>query len=149
VSVEVTIALEATDELVDGLNRLLPQLSANATALSIAELRAMVRSEALTLFVARDAVKLIGTLTLVTFPIPTGKRAWIEDVVVDADARGLGAGELLTKAAIKEAKKRGVRTIDLSSRPSRVAANALYRKLGFVERETNVYRFLVEALDEE
>jgi len=145
VSVEVTIALEATDELVDGLNRLLPQLSTSATALSTAEVRAMVRSEALTLFVARDADKLIGTLTLVTFPIPTGKRAWIEDVVVDADARGRGVGELLTKAAVEEAKRRGVRTIDLSSRPSRVAANALYRKLGFVERETNVYRFFIDS----
>ena len=144
-SVEVTIALEATDELVDGLNRLLPQLSTSATALSTAEVRAMVRSEALTLFVARDADKLIGTLTLVTFPIPTGKRAWIEDVVVDADARGRGVGELLTKAAVEEAKRRGVRTIDLSSRPSRVAANALYRKLGFVERETNVYRFFIDS----
>ena len=143
-SVEVTIALEATDELVEGLNRLLPQLSANATRLSIADVRAMVRSEASALFIARDEDKVIGTLTLVIFSIPTGKRAWIEDVVVDADARGLGTGALLTKAAIEVAKKRGVRTIDLSSRPSRAAANALYRKLGFVARETNVYRFFLE-----
>jgi len=145
VSVEVTIALEATDELVEGLNRLLPQLSANATRLSIADVRAMVRSEASALFIARDEDKVIGTLTLVIFSIPTGKRAWIEDVVVDADARGLGTGALLTKAAIEVAKKRGVRTIDLSSRPSRAAANALYRKLGFVARETNVYRFSLDA----
>ncbi|HVB18859.1 MAG TPA: GNAT family N-acetyltransferase [Acidimicrobiales bacterium] len=144
-SVEVTIALEATDELVEGLNRLLPQLSANATRLSIADVRAMVRSEASALFIARDEDKVIGTLTLVIFSIPTGKRAWIEDVVVDADARGLGTGALLTKAAIEVAKKRGVRTIDLSSRPSRAAANALYRKLGFVARETNVYRFSLDA----
>jgi len=144
VSIEVTIALEATDELVDGLNHLLPQLSANATALRIDDVRAMVRSEASTLFVARDGDRVIGTLTLVTFLIPTGRRAWIEDVVVDADARGAGAGELLTKVAIEEATRRGVRTIELSSRPSRAAANALYRKLGFVERETNVYRFFIE-----
>ena len=143
-SIEVTIALEATDELVDGLNHLLPQLSANATALRIDDVRAMVRSEASTLFVARDGDRVIGTLTLVTFLIPTGRRAWIEDVVVDADARGAGAGELLTKVAIEEATRRGVRTIELSSRPSRAAANALYRKLGFVERETNVYRFFIE-----
>ncbi|HUY43216.1 MAG TPA: GNAT family N-acetyltransferase [Acidimicrobiales bacterium] len=143
-SIEVTIALEATNEIVDGLNRLLPQLSAHAAPLSIADVQELVRSEASTLFVARDGDEVIGTLTLVIFPIPTGERAWIEDVVVDAGARGRGVGELLTKVAIEEATRRAVRTIDLSSRPSRTAANALYRKLGFVERETNVYRFFIE-----
>jgi ribosomal protein S18 acetylase RimI-like enzyme len=84
-------------------------------------------------------------LTLITFRIPTGRRAWIEDVVVDADARGEGIGERLTEAAVDEARRRGARTIDLTSRPSREAANALYQKMGFERRETNVYRFLVDG----
>ncbi len=80
-------------------------------------------------------------MTLVVFRIPTGVRAWIEDVVVDEAARGRGVGEALNRAALELAERRGARSVDLTSRPSREAANRLYRKLGFVERETNVYRF--------
>ena len=80
-------------------------------------------------------------LTLAMFPIPTGIRAWIEDVVVDVEARGLGAGTMLTTTAVEHAKRHGAVTVDLTSRPAREAANALYRKVGFVHRETNVYRF--------
>jgi ribosomal protein S18 acetylase RimI-like enzyme len=80
-------------------------------------------------------------LTLVVFRIPTGVRAWIEDVVVDQDARGRGVGAALNQAAIRLAGEHGARTVDLTSRPSREAANRLYSRLGFVPRETNVYRF--------
>jgi ribosomal protein S18 acetylase RimI-like enzyme len=104
----------------------------------------MVDSDTATLFVAFDGGVAVGTLTLVVFSIPTGLRAWIEDVVVDEDARGLGVGEALTMAAVNEARERGVRSIDLTSRPSREAANALYQKLGFKRRDTNVYRFFLE-----
>ena len=143
-SVSVTKAIAATPELLAGLNSLLPQLSVNATALNIVDVEAMVNSDAATLFVATDDGVVVGTLTLVIFPIPTGVRAWIEDVVVDENARGLGIGEALTTAAVNEARDRGVRSIDLTSRPSREVANALYRKLGFERRETNVYRFFLE-----
>ena len=76
-----------------------------------------------------------------TFPIPTGVRAWIEDVVVDGDARSHGVGEALNMAAIEEARVRGAITVELTSRPSREAANRLYRRIGFEPRETNVYRY--------
>jgi ribosomal protein S18 acetylase RimI-like enzyme len=79
------------------------------------------------------------------FAIPTGWRAWIEDVVVDETARGLGVGERLTMTAVDEARRRGVRSVDLTSRPAREAANALYQKLGFERRETNLYRLSLEA----
>lgn len=143
-SVSVEKARSATRELLDGINHLLPQLSSNATPLTMVDVEAMVHSDAATLFVATDEGKVVGTLTLVIFSIPTGVRAWIEDVVVDENARGLGIGEALTNAAVNEARGRGVRSIDLTSRPSREVANALYQKLGFERRETNVYRFLVE-----
>ena len=78
---------------------------------------------------------------LVVFRIPTGVRAWIEDVVVDQAARGRGVGAELTNAAIRLANQHGARTVDLTSRPDREAANRLYQRLGFVRRETNVYRF--------
>ena len=83
----------------------------------------------------------MGMLTLVTFRLPTGVRAWVEDVVVDSAARGQGVGEALTQAAIELAAARGAQTVDLTSRPSREAANRLYRRMGFEPRETNVYRF--------
>ena len=83
----------------------------------------------------------VGTLTLVVFRIPTGVRAWIEDVVVDDAARGHGVGEALNQFALDLARGKGAKTVDLTSRPSREAANRLYQRIGFQPRETNVYRF--------
>jgi ribosomal protein S18 acetylase RimI-like enzyme len=93
------------------------------------------------LFAARVDSKIVGLLTLVVFRIPTAVRAWIEDVVVDELARGKGVGEALNRAALDEARRRGAKTVDLTSRPSRAAANRLYQRIGFVARETNVYRY--------
>ena len=143
-SVVVEAVDVATPELVTALNVLLPQLSSNAQPLSLADLETLVHSPSTTLFVARNDDDVVGTLTLVVFPIPSGERAWIEDVVVDEGARGFGVGEALTRAALDVARSNGVRTVDLTSRPSREAANALYLKLGFERRETNVYRFFIE-----
>jgi ribosomal protein S18 acetylase RimI-like enzyme len=142
--IDIHVVDVVDDELLGEINHLLPQLSSSARSLTIEHVRAMVESDAITLFAARHQGKMIGMLTLVIFPIPTGIRAWIEDVVVDNDARGLGAGSLLTTTALEYAKQWGAVTVDLTSRPSREAANALYRRVGFAQRETNVYRFLVE-----
>ena len=134
----------ATPELVASLNSLLPQLSSSAADLSLGDVEAIVESAASTMFVARTGDVVVGTLTLVVFSIPSGRRAWIEDVVVDEGARGSGVGEALTKAALESARERGVRTVDLTSRPSRDAANAMYVKLGFEVRKTNVYRRMIK-----
>jgi ribosomal protein S18 acetylase RimI-like enzyme len=103
----------------------------------------MIVSPATTLFLARDGEDgpIVGTLTLVVFRIPTGVRAWIEDVIVTEDARGQGCGQALNRAALSAAADAGARTVDLTSRPSRDAANRLYQRMGFVQRETNVYRY--------
>ena len=146
-SVDVSIERTASSELVDGLNQLLPQLSSSAEPLTLASLEQMLLSDAVTLFAARLNGRIVGTLTLVVFPIPSGRRAWIEDVVVDQKSRGNGVGDALTRAAIEHATTLQVRSVDLTSRPSREAANALYVKLGFQRRETNVFRFLVETDD--
>jgi ribosomal protein S18 acetylase RimI-like enzyme len=143
-TVTVEIATHVTDVLVAGLNRLLPQLSSSAAPLTVGQVEVIVGSPTSTLFVARDGDRVVGTLTLVVFAIPTGVRAWIEDVVVDESFRGGGAGEALTLAAIDQARAFGVRSIDLTSRPSRVAAHALYVKLGFEARETNVFRLSLD-----
>jgi ribosomal protein S18 acetylase RimI-like enzyme len=145
VSVHVEIVNEATPELLAGLNQLLPQLSTNAAPLTMSDVQTLVNASSVTVFIARDEGRLVGSLTLVVFPIPTGLRAWIEDVVVDEAARGTGVGEALTNAAVDESRRLHVRSLDLTTRPSREAANRLYARLGFELRETNVYRLSLEG----
>lgn len=128
-------------ELLDDINNLIPQLSSSAGAMTLEELEALVHRDGTTLFGALDSGRVVGILTLVTFLIPTGTRAWIEDVVVDESARGQGIGKQLVEAALAHARSVGATTVDLTSRPSREAANALYQTLGFSQRETNVYRY--------
>ena len=137
----VEIADHVDDQLVSAMGRLIPQLSTSNPAPSRTELEEIVSSPATVLFIARVDSRIVGALTLALFRLPTGLRAWIEDVVVDGDARGSGIGEALNRAALAEAKKRGAITVDLTSRPSRAEANRLYQRLGFVARDTNVYRF--------
>lgn len=142
VGVAVREATSVTPELVAAFERLVPQLSRSNPPPSPAELADIVASPATVLLVAEDGDgTILGSLTLALFRIPTGLRAWIEDVVVDEAARGRGVGEALNRAAIDRARAAGARTVDLTSRPSRDAANRLYRRLGFHQRDTNVYRF--------
>lgn len=142
--VEIIEVTEVTDELIDAMNRLIPQLSSSNPPPSRAELQAMVDSDSIVLLLARDHTGVLGSLTLAIFRIPTGLRAWIEDVVVDDEARGKGVGRLLNEVALEHARAAGATTVDLTSRPSRDAANRLYRRLGFVERRTNVYRYQLD-----
>jgi ribosomal protein S18 acetylase RimI-like enzyme len=143
--ITVEEATAATPEVLDALRRLIPQLSSSATPLQVDELQAMVASPASIVLLARTGDgSVVGTLTLAVFRIPTGVRAWIEDVVVDDAARGAGVGAALTEAALLRAAAAGARSVDLTSRPRREAANRLYLRLGFEARETNVYRRTVE-----
>jgi ribosomal protein S18 acetylase RimI-like enzyme len=137
---EVTDVAEAAG-LVDAFARLIPQLSRSAPPPSEAQLAEMIGGEATHLLLAEEDGVVLGSLTLVVFRIPTGLRAWIEDVVVDDAGRGKGVGSALNRFAIDLAAELGCRTVDLTSRPSREAANRLYQRLGFVARETNVYRY--------
>ncbi|HEX2782232.1 MAG TPA: GNAT family N-acetyltransferase [Ilumatobacteraceae bacterium] len=141
----IEIVEHPTEEVVEAMARLLPQLS-SASPPDAAALARMI-SGGSTLFVARVDGRIVGSLTLVFYRIPTGLKAWIEDVVVDEAARGLGVGEALSVAALDEARRRGVKYVSLSSRPSRGAANRLYQRLGFAARDTNVYRYVLDADD--
>ena len=146
-SIKIEIAASVDSELIEAFQRLTPQLSSSNSGPSKDQLEAIVSSCASTLLIARFEDRIVGSLTLVTFPIPTGIRAWIEDVVVDSDARGKGIGEALNVFALAEAKRQGAITVDLTSRPSREAANRLYQRLGFKARETNVYRYQISTGD--
>ena len=140
-TLHVEIYEKASEELLDSCHRLIPQLSSSAAPITVDELAEIVNGDSTKMFVARVDNQIVGLLTLAVFRIPTAVRAWIEDVVVDSSARGHGVGEALNLAAIAEAKRRGAKTVDLTSRPSREAANRLYQRIGFVARDTNVYRF--------
>ena len=140
-SVPVEIATQATEELLAACHHLIPQLSSSAKPMTNDELAEIIESDSTSMLVARVDNQIVGLLTLAVFRIPTAVRAWIEDVVVDSSARGHGVGEALNIGAIAEAKRRGAKTVDLTSRPSREAANRLYQRIGFVARDTNVYRF--------
>jgi ribosomal protein S18 acetylase RimI-like enzyme len=137
----VEVATELSDELVVAFRGLVPQLSSSASVPDDDALAEILASPATRVLVAKDDDRVVGILTLALFRIPTGMRAWIEDVVVDDAARGKGAGEALTREAIRLAASAGARTVDLTSRPDRQAANSMYEKLGFRRRETNVYRY--------
>jgi ribosomal protein S18 acetylase RimI-like enzyme len=141
VTVTVEIAQSASAELVEAFARLIPQLSKSSPPPVDGEVAEMVSSPASDVLVARVDGRIVGTLTLVVFRIPTGVRAWIEDVVVDDSARGHGVGEALNQFALDLARSKGAKTVDLTSRPSREAANRLYQRIGFQPRETNVYRY--------
>ena len=138
---EILEVTEVTDAVVEAFERLIPQLSSSNPPPSREFLARLVASEASTLLVAVEDGHILGSLTLVVFPIPTAVRAWIEDVVVDEVARGKGVGAALNEEGLRRASALGAATVDLTSRPTRVAANRLYRRLGFEQRETNVYRY--------
>ena len=144
-AIEVHEATEVDDVLMAAMARLIPQLSNSNPPPDGDALEAIVSSASSVLLLAVDPTApgegaILGAMTLVLFRIPTGLRAWIEDVVVDEAARGRGVGETLNRAAIEWARGVGATTVDLTSRPSREVANRLYRRLGFQERATNVYR---------
>ncbi|MDX6232896.1 MAG: hypothetical protein QOH68_1896 [Nocardioidaceae bacterium] len=129
-------------ELADAFVTLVPQLSKSNPPPSLDEVQAMLASDAITQFVARDdRGVIVGVSTLAVFPIPTERRAWIEDVIVDESVIGQGIGSQLTLAILYHARTLGWGRVDLTSRPSREAANHMYKKLGFILRETNVYRY--------
>ena len=146
VSISVRAATEVDDGLVEAFSRLIPQLSSSSPPPTAAELLSIIDNPNSVLFIAEldrddDVRSVVGSLTLAFYRIPTGLKAWIEDVVVDESARGLGVGEALNVAAIDESRQRGAKNVSLTSRSSREAANRLYQRLGFEPYETNLYRF--------
>jgi ribosomal protein S18 acetylase RimI-like enzyme len=139
VTTTIEIVENPSEEVIEALARLLPQLS-SATPPTAAELSTII-GEGSTVFIARVDGVIVGSLTLVLYRIATGLKAWIEDVVVDEAARGHGVGEALNMAALDEARRQGAKAVSLTSRPSREAANRLYQRIGFSARDTNVYRY--------
>ena len=130
-----------SNRVFDATLRLLPQLAPDSALLTREYFKRILKSKNTHLFIAESDNKIAGILTIATYDIPTGTKVWIEDVVVDESLRGKGIGKALMLFSINYAKSLGAKSIELTSRPSRVAANQLYQKMGFVIRETNVYKY--------
>jgi len=137
-------ATELTDDLYQACQRLVPQLTTNHPAPTREELALLISSNSSSLLLARHpdfGPEIIGMATLILYQVPTGVRAYIEDVVVDEKARGLRIGEALTRACLDAATEAGASQAMLTCNPGRLAANQLYRRMGFELRKTNVYRY--------
>jgi len=136
--------ITVNDTVLNAFRKLIPQLSSDCVLPTEKDLNDIVNSNSVQLFIAEENNEILGTLTLVFNKIPTGDKVWIEDVVVDKAARGKGLGKKLIQFAIEYTINKNINKINLTSSPERVAANKLYQKLGFIQRETNVYRLLIE-----
>lgn len=142
--ISITQVDKLTEELFNACQRLIPQLTRNNPAPTRQELEQLLSSKSSLLFTARHSDygnSIIGLATLILYRVPTGLRAYIEDVVVEEPARGRGIGEALTRACLERAEQAGASQVMLTSNPNRYAANRLYRRMGFELRETNVYRY--------
>jgi ribosomal protein S18 acetylase RimI-like enzyme len=125
--------------------KLMPQLDISSTLPSPLHFKRILKDSNTHFFVCElENKKIVGMITICTCNIPSGTKVWIEDVVIDESQRGKGFGKELILFAVSYARSLGAKAVDLTSRPSRVAANLLYQKIGFTLRETNVYRYLLE-----
>lgn len=142
--IEICRVREYSSNLIAAFERLLPQLSSSAATPSQEYVEGLLASDNMHLFVAKmEDGAIVGMLSLVVVDIPTGRKAWIEDVVTDSLCRGCGVGKMLVEKAIEEARNASVKRIYLTSNPSRLAAHALYRKCGFESYDTTVFRRFV------
>ena len=140
--IKVNQLTTASQDVLNAINSLLPVLSEEIQLLTYDKLFEIINSDNTTIFVAEENGEIVGMMTFVTYRIPSGLKAWIEDVVVDDSKQGKGIGRALIEKAIEHANQLNIIKIDLTTAPFRVAANALYQKIGFIKRETNVYRYL-------
>lgn len=143
--IKIFEATTAENVYVDAINRLLVQLSSSPVLVTHGKLADIVASSSSHLFFAEHAGEIVGMLTIGEYLAPTGRKVWIEDVVVDEAMRGRSLGRMLVEHAITYSKTTGGGTLMLTSRPSRIAANRLYRSCGFEPKETNMYRMPLDA----
>lgn len=143
--VQVERVAEVTQETEEALSRLLPQLNPRLPLPDTERLRRLVADPAVTLLVARDGGEIVGTTTVIVYATPFWIKARLDEVVVDASARGKGVGEALVKAALELGRERGAQVAELQSGrgPARDAAHRLYERLGFEIRESDVMRVVL------
>jgi len=138
-TVEIAESTSFDPEVLEPVNRLLAQLT-DRRPLAAEELRRIIEDDTTHLFLLRAEGQIAGMTTLAIYRTPSGAKAWIEDVVIDGAMRGKSLGRMLIDHVTDYARRMSPVTLMLTSRPSRVAANALYRAAGFEPKQTNVYK---------
>ena len=138
--IKILLPTSADGSTAEAISLLLKQLSSHEFNFSEQELAKIINDNSSTIFILYADEKIVGMLTLGTYLSPTGRKAWIEDVVVDSAFRGKGYGKMLVEHAIEYARTLSPCTLMLTSNPSRIAANELYRASGFEPKITNVYK---------
>ncbi|HEX4820784.1 MAG TPA: GNAT family N-acetyltransferase [Acidimicrobiales bacterium] len=142
-----SFVLEALDdETAAALTRLLPQVSSRANPLTPSRIEAVLATPSTRIVVATLDRAVVGMALLCICTTLTGQFGLVEEVAVDASARGNHAGVDLLVSVLELARALGLDFVELTSRPSRATANGLYRSLGFEHRETNVYRHRLQDL---
>ncbi|MGH7765622.1 MAG: GNAT family N-acetyltransferase [Candidatus Dormibacteraceae bacterium] len=142
---EIEVVTEATPELQAALARLLPQLNPALDLPDMERLRRLISDPAVTLLVAKDGGEIVGTTTVIVYTTPYWIKARLDEVVVNAAARGKGVGEALVKASLEVGRRNGAQVAELQSGkgPARSAAHRLYERLGFKIRDTDVFRLVL------
>lgn len=141
--IKVEECFEAGPALMAGMARLLPQLSGRLAVPDADALRRIVGAEQGRLLVARVGERVVGLLTIVWYDVPSGRKAWIEDVVTDAEFRGRGIGRRMVRKALEIARSVSADKVMLTSSAHRTAAHALYRSENFQTAETTVFAFKI------
>ncbi|MBQ6988718.1 MAG: GNAT family N-acetyltransferase [Alistipes sp.] len=137
----ITRLTSSNAQTAEAIRTLIEQLTGRESTFSEDDLRNVLQDSASRLFVMRHKESIVGMLSLGIYTCPTSRKVWVEDVVIDNELRGKGLGKELIEYAINYVKKNlAPCSLMLTSRPSRIAANALYRKKGFEPRQTNVYK---------
>ena len=136
----ITQLTSSDAQTADTIRALIEQLTGRESTFGEDDLRNTLQDSASRLFVMRHNDNIVGMITLGIYSCPTGRKVWIEDVVIDRELRGKGFGQRLVEFAINYVQENlSPCSLMLTSRPSRIAANELYRKAGFEQRQTNVY----------
>ncbi len=130
---------EVTAQQLTDLTGLMKELSERVTMTEEALLH-VLKDDNCRLFALMDEGSVMGCATLCVFHSPTGRNASVEDVVVSSRCRGRHWGRALMVRVLEEAQMFAPIEVQLTSKPKRVAANALYQSLGFQRKETNCYR---------
>ncbi len=88
-------------------------------------------------FVARDGEALAGCILCG----PDGRRGYLNHLVVEESHRHLGIGRRLAELALAGLEKDGIYKCHLFILPDNLEAKAFWRRLGWIERETELHSF--------
>ncbi len=130
------------------INRLMAELSPAAKPIDRDAMKRLLDVRSSTIYLGYDETDYacaMGVLSITASP--TGIKAWIDDIVVDSASRRRGYGKSMMDFLISEARRLGAGSVSLTSRPERIAANSLYRSLGFELRQTNTYRLALSQAE--